>query len=70
MQQFQAEVYGYKRLAATSHFQVLTYPEEPQSPLSGTPVSPGMEEMRETAPMEAVGSIIAAGQETQKEVLD
>jgi hypothetical protein len=34
------------------------------------PESPGMEEMRETAPMEADGSIIAAGQETKKEILD
>jgi hypothetical protein len=29
-----------------------------------------MEEMRETAPMEAVGSIIAADQEAKQEILD
>jgi hypothetical protein len=29
-----------------------------------------MEEMRRTAPMEAVGSTIAAGQEAEKEILD
>jgi hypothetical protein len=29
-----------------------------------------MKEMRKTAPMEAVGSIIATGQEAKKEILD
>ena len=40
-----------------------------QVAMPGTPQSLGMEAMSETAQMEAVGSIIAAGQQAKTEIL-
>lgn len=51
------------------HFRVLLYPQEPELAPPGPLDSLGIEEMRETAPIEAVGSILAVGEEAKKEIL-
>lgn len=45
------------------HFQVFPYPDEPELAPSWPLERLGMGRMRQTAPMEAVGSIIATGQD-------
>jgi hypothetical protein len=50
------------------HLQAFAHLEEPGVAPSWAE-SLGMEEMRKTAPMEAVGSIIAAGQEAKEQIL-
>jgi hypothetical protein len=52
-----------------THFRVLLYPEEPELAPPGPPESFGMGKMKGTAPREAVGSILAVGQEAKKEIL-
>jgi hypothetical protein len=51
------------------HFQVFVYLEEPGLTPPGPPQSFGIGKTKETAPMEAVGSTLALGQEAKKEIV-
>jgi hypothetical protein len=51
------------------HFRVFSCPEETGLAFPGPPKLLGMERMRETAPVEAVGCIIRGGQEAKTEIL-
>jgi hypothetical protein len=55
----------YEKSFEMRHFRVSAYSEEAELAPVGAPESLGMEEMRETAPTEAVGCTLDGGQEAK-----
>ncbi|MGD0499676.1 MAG: hypothetical protein ABSC23_14710 [Bryobacteraceae bacterium] len=59
----------YEKSPEIMHFQVVSYPEEAELARPGLPESFRLEEMRKTAPENAVGSTIDSGQDGKMEIL-